>query len=462
MDELKHGLEDRITIINNLTHQAESGINIKLVMAGREIDEDTLRTDFPSNIGRYELASLSLKKIIALIENACANLNISNRIVKDISKSNLFRMLPRTPIAAVLLTKLLQDNQHELPSNLTELYSKYTELSLGRWDIDKGITSQKEYDAINVVITSISRYMIDNDLVFISIDEAKGFFSEYLGQRNLGLNSDQLFTKLIERSDIVLIDNCAGTFSFRHRTFSEYFYAKSLVSSNPNITSDSIELYWAAINFFWVGLLKDCPSVIEKFTQISSPNDRTKFLKLINLGNIMLAGHQTPYHVIEHSIKDIFIEAGDYFCKLRNGEIESPLRQFPEMYMVCIFRYILTEGYSYDFFKEAIGSALIDIEDDDSIDLEIKSTSLFFLSTVYLSVGGDNIFEGMIKKLGTNIPLSIQLAIKHESSEHKLSSPSISKIHRNIKRLLSSKINKGNKAALDMLYERPLESLSTK
>jgi hypothetical protein len=44
-----------------------------------------------------------------------------------------------------VLAKLINENPKELPSNMTELYAQYTEISLGRWEIDKGLQTLKEY-----------------------------------------------------------------------------------------------------------------------------------------------------------------------------------------------------------------------------------------------------------------------------------------------------------------------------
>jgi predicted NACHT family NTPase len=86
-----------------------------------------------------------MARTIEFVKKLCANLNIASRIIEDLKKSQLFREMPRSPIAAILLAKLINENPKDIPSSLTELYSQYTELILGRWEIDKGLETQKEY-----------------------------------------------------------------------------------------------------------------------------------------------------------------------------------------------------------------------------------------------------------------------------------------------------------------------------
>ena len=50
---------------------------------------------------------------------------------------------------------------------------------LGRWDVSKGLQSDKEYEAAKSIIINISKYFIENDLEYLAIDEAKNFFNEY-------------------------------------------------------------------------------------------------------------------------------------------------------------------------------------------------------------------------------------------------------------------------------------------
>ena len=55
--------------------------------------------------------------------------------------------------------------------------------------------------------------MIENELPAIAISEAKEEFVRYLGKRNLGITSDDLFNKMTKRCDIVKIDRNNNIFA---------------------------------------------------------------------------------------------------------------------------------------------------------------------------------------------------------------------------------------------------------
>ncbi len=78
------------------------------------------------------------------------------------------KALDGAPIAYILLGRLIAESEQDLPSNLTELYQKYTELTLGRWEIAKGLRSQQEYEIVTEALIWLSFFMLDNQLSEIS------------------------------------------------------------------------------------------------------------------------------------------------------------------------------------------------------------------------------------------------------------------------------------------------------
>ena len=458
LDEIKQSQTEISERIERYFREACS-FNSQIVLTCRKNTEPTNKTLVTASIDRYEIQPLSMKKIISLIERSCSTLNVRNKILQDLTSSNLFRLLPRTPIAAVLLAKLIKENQKDIPSNLPELYSKYTEIALGRWDIEKGIQSQKEYDVIRSILLKISKYMIDNDLSVISKNDAMGFFKDYLEKRKTDLKPESLFNSFVKRCEIVVTNDEKNTFGFKHRTFCEFFYAQTMSNNDAFKNQESFEIYWATVNYFYVGMVKDCAEIIDRFTALKPTCDRTRFLKIYNSGNYLLAAHQTEYTHISESLNALFIEAGKQFCDIKNKKTNSPLEKFSEMQLLSVFRYIMSDGYSYDFLKQAIEESLITVEEDKFLSDEEKSIVLFLLNTAYISLDGENIFDGMISKLGGNIPLSIQLAIQHEANAAGLSSGKLNKLYRNMKKLLS---NRGEKKILDTLYDMPIKKLSVR
>ncbi|VCX00551.1 hypothetical protein BANRA_01092 [Escherichia coli] len=181
-------------------------------------------------------------------------------------------------MSAILLARILSDEIKELPSTMTELYSKYSEIVLGRWDTSKGLLSQTEYDVISNILVEIAMFMMDNSLNCISISELQDMFLNYLAKRNLNVDEDKLFKRLIYRSEVTTVNVRTNTFSFLHRSFMEYFYAEGLRKRGLIDINDNIyDIYWANSYFFYFGLLRDNEYLIDKINELKPSNDKTRF-----------------------------------------------------------------------------------------------------------------------------------------------------------------------------------------
>jgi len=461
IDEVKLNIEDRTSALNEIIGEVDAIDNVRLVGAIRSLDQGAARAKIESRYRAFQIAPLSLNQIITVIVKSCKNLNVKDRILEDLKSSNLYKTLPKTPIAAFLLAKLLNESENNIPANLTELYAKYTELSTGRWDVAKGQENEKVYSVRDAVLQQISRYMIDNELTIISVNEAKGFFMSYLTERNLGMDPEEVFKNLLDQCELLYLDECNQTVGFRHRTFAEFFYAKSITIQNGfELTEDSFELYWATIVFFMVGLRKDCPEVINQLIEMPTSEDRTRLLKIINMGNIMLAAYTSPYECIKHGVKQMFLDTSEYLLDTINGNIETRLSAFPQMQLIAIFRHVLADAYGYTFFNEAIDEAMYDIEQDKKLDSDVKCTSLFLLNTARSNQSLDDLFkEFSTTEIINKTPFSIQLAINQEAQMYGCHNPHIKKIKRHLKKVTDERAvqNKVNE-----LYDRPLNKLNFK
>lgn len=461
IDESNHNLNDRISIIDKIIEYVDTQNNITLVMTSRSLDENAFKTKISHSFKSFQIAPLSLKQIISVLEETCKSVNIKTKIIEDLKKSAMYKKLPQTPIAAILLAKLINENERDIPSNLTELYAKYTELALGRWDIDKEINTQKEYSICNAVTKRIAKHFIEYDLVQISLNEALQFFTDYLNERNLGLDAKDIFNRLVGRCELFYIDNSNHTFGFKHRTFVEYFYALDLYDhNNVDINEESFELYWATIFFFWVGLKKDCPNELIKFANVAPSHERTALLKIINFGNMLLAGYESPNNSIEYSIQKVFTEAADLLNNIISGNVKSRLSVFSEMQLTALFRQLMSESYGYEFFSNAIDLAMISVSESIEFSDRQKVTTLFLLNTAQASPIDEQLFDNIADSaLIGHAPLSIQLAIQHEAKDRKIHNSHIMKVQRNIKKILSDRAARGQ---IKTIYERPVNKLNLK
>jgi hypothetical protein len=219
--------------------------------------------------------------------------------------------------------------------------------------------------------------------------------------------------------------------------------------------------------FFYLGILKDCPELIERLANHVPDSEGERWLKLINMPNYMLASYATPYKIITSTTQKALLEASNLYLDIISGEFVSPFQSFSQMSLLYLMQYVIRESYSFEFFKEAIEGAAIAIE-DSSIENKIKAYALFFLNVTYIELGAEETFDFLLKSHSKDLPLDLSLAVESESKNLKERTTLMRRQDRRIKRLLKSKspladqILKSKSPLADQikkLYESPIRLL---
>lgn len=343
VDEKTFDFQTQLEKINYIIGQAKDIDTYKLLFATRPLGFLEGKNSFDIVVNKYELKPLSISHVLDFFKTFCSKAGISSRILEDIKKSQIFKQLPKSPIATILLANLINENGQDLPSNLTELYSKYLELMLGRWDIKKGLNSEKEYEAAKSVICNIARYFIENDLQQISKQECFEFFTDFLNKRNLGLEAKTLFLRTLERSGILCINRENDSVYFKHRTFCEYLFASGALNNKFKISIDNkiFNYYWRNIYFFYIGLLKDCEETLNEMLNVNPESDIERFLRTIYMSDYLLAGYASPYFVVEKALPKIFCEAADLQEHILAKKIDTPMSKMSPVELLWFFQAIL-------------------------------------------------------------------------------------------------------------------------
>ncbi|HGX2414037.1 TPA: NACHT domain-containing NTPase, partial [Escherichia coli] len=139
VDEVKESLEERQNNFRDIVEKVSRNDKIRLLVASRIMDSLQDYEVIDQMFARYSIIPLSTGQIIDFVDKICNDIKITNKLKNGIEKTPLFKFIPRTPVSAILLARILSDEIKELPSTMTELYSKYSEIVLGRWDTSKGL-----------------------------------------------------------------------------------------------------------------------------------------------------------------------------------------------------------------------------------------------------------------------------------------------------------------------------------
>lgn len=457
IDAIDENKIDENIIIKHITfikEQIDINSNIKVVATIRNLENLENVNEIYKITYVCKIAQFSLNQIINVIKQVCSCLPNNDRLFNDLKTSPLFKNMPKNPIVAILLANIIYSEERtELPSNLTELYSRYIEIVLGRWT-KKHSHSTTIYIIIKEILQNRAQYMMDNNLDVISVDEVYDNIRQYCKQRNLEQHIDSLMEVLQNDCEIIFINTKNKTFSFKHKSFMEFLYAFSYATKEiSEMTEMAFDPYWTTSVFFYLGIKPDRPNEIMQLMNYQPENNSFKrIVKILKLGDFLLAGYLTPYTIVENCIQKILVEFATFYLDIVNKKIINPFSAFPPMILLAFLRYYCRQTYSFEYFRKALENAFLRIHSDD-IDDEIKMIALFFASITLIDLGVNKITDLLDEYIKTLRP-DIRLAIISECKN-----PNYNKFLKIEEKRIIKNFNKTSKIGLKELFERSIISI---
>lgn len=453
VDEMKSENDIKVKAITNFISQLMPHENMRAVFASRPFDDPLATQMLDHCVTRYALQPLSMQRLISFVEKLCDNALITSKLKSDLQRSDLFRSLPQTPISAILLGRVLNSDAKELPSTLPELYSKYLEMALGRWDIKKGSISEKEYETTVILVRLIAKFMFENDLSEIGLGDAREIIEGYLSKRETGQQIDKLFAYIISRSEVISVDELQNKLFFKHRTFMEFMYSEEIFFKHGKGAKieHPFSAYWGAINYFYLGRLKDCPEKLNEIFDIIPKSELESYGKIMQSGQYLLAAYQSPYEDIIKCVKKAILETAEMYCRICEKPEESRLGVFSEVQLLAVMTNLVRYTFEYDFFERA----LRDIETDFLLALDSNkelTVAAFLVASIRAGMGHKDAFEALISSHLSNLPNTIKLGIGHASTDAQVTNDAIKRLGKKMARS-----SKENRPLFSSLYSVPLK-----
>lgn len=457
VDEKEMTPEEFSDMLASITEQVNQEKSYRLVLASRYVGDLDFDRRFLLNLDRYEIAPLSMGKIVRFLNIICRRFNLQTRVIEDLQRSVLFDSLPQHPMAAVLLGQLLAENQQELPSTMTELYQKYMEMALGRWDARKGLQSQAEFETLENVLMDLAKYVVENGLEMITLAEVEDRFREYLKERNLNVEVELLIERAVKRADVLARSSDGHSIWFKHRSFAEFLYAQWLHKHGklePSV--QAFELYWTNIYFFGLGLQKDAPELLEALIDTPPERESHQWMKMVNLASFLMAAYHTPNRVIQKGVHRAALEAAQLFQDATEGRVPSPLSKLSRMHLLYLLQLLMRDNYGYEFLAPALEEAAGRLLEGDE-DAQQRAYATFLVSVAYIDAGGGDSFDWLLEGFEGYLPLDLRLAVWHEGDELNSRNKAIKKLRRQIEGTF--KDNPGFREKVKQLHERPVAML---
>jgi len=352
--------------------------NIQIILSSRT--NDYIREDkkIDNTFEKFELMPLTIDDMEQMGRHILTNQTKAASFIKMLKKSKLAQVFPKTPLTTILLAILFKEETitpKDLPRNLTELYAKFMDLFLNKWDKNKGISEQFKIKQKEFILHKIAFQMHQDKKTIITKSELINKLSQLINEYDYRNIDPQTFIKnILERSNILIQISGEESYSFFHLTIQEYLVASQLTSDQENLLCNTFEEeWWLNPNIFYAGKQPNYAGLLNKikdkpiYTFLVQPIDLDDLIAhVIHLPKVLLAAHQLPKITQQKIIKNVVIKF-DYLIKniilffIPDNIIEKDFKTIPlfskkierRIYNKTILDIIL---FAREFFKDCLGS----------------------------------------------------------------------------------------------------------
>lgn len=227
LDELAED-EARRSVVTSIAEFHKAYPACKVIVTSREyafvkaIEELTPFTTFRLSPIDYKQAEQILRRFQS-----------KKGLTQDTSKEVLRRLqhvhgIELNPLLVTVFAATSDYSRRDIPANITELFKKFTEMMLGRWDSAKGLGQQYHAPLKDFLLRRIGFEMHRQMQTSLPLDEFEALLTKELTDRGHKADVPELLDETLYRSGLFRV--IGSTVEFRHHLLQEFFAGRGLPS----------------------------------------------------------------------------------------------------------------------------------------------------------------------------------------------------------------------------------------
>lgn len=238
----------------------------------------------------YNISPISWKQADKIVKNLQRGKKLS-----AVNSKELLRRIEQVhgielnPLLVTVFAATAEYSRQDIPANITELFKKFTELMLGRWDESKGLNQQYQAPLKDFLLTKVAFYMHQHERTRITISEFEKLVAEQLEVRGHKAQVDQITEEVLNRSG--LFREVGDEVEFRHHLLQEFFAGRGIPSIDY-IKQIIIKDWWKRPIVFFFG---ERPSEIAVLGEVMKAASETGHGKLVEAATTVGLAVQACY-----------------------------------------------------------------------------------------------------------------------------------------------------------------------
>ena len=332
LDELP-GDDERVAVLSLIKQFNQNFPECPVVVTSRDynaVKSLAALKDFET----YTLSPIDYKQAHQILKSMQKGKNLpvekSHELVRRLEEVHGMEL---NPLLVTVFAATSDYCRQDIPANITELFKKFTEMMLGRWDASKGFKQQYHAPLKDFILTKIAFEMHKDRVTNISVTRFDHILRTELDNRGYNANVAQLRDEIINRSGLFLL--IGENIEFRHLMMQEFFAGRGVSPDYLNtIVTDS---WWRRALVFYFGEHPgDSASIRSAIAALEGRSVEDKYNSALTLGLALQACYLVKitdkidiYRWVVNGIseaKDEFLAAGEVGNKF-------PVRRFLFYYL---------------------------------------------------------------------------------------------------------------------------------
>jgi len=182
-----------------------------------------------SDFERYNLSPINHRQAYQILKSLQKGKNLSSERTEElVRRLDEVHGMELNPLLVTVFAATSDYSRQDIPANITELFKKYTEMMLGRWDASKGFRHQYHAPLKDFILTKVAFEMHRDKLTSIDTERFDRIVETELDNRGHTADIAQLREEILNRSGLfVVLDSRV---EFRHLMMQEFFAGRGVQS----------------------------------------------------------------------------------------------------------------------------------------------------------------------------------------------------------------------------------------
>ena len=282
----------------------------------------------------FRMSDIDLRQAKQIVERVARGRSVPvetrEELLRRLQEIHGFQL---NPLLVTVFVATSDYSPRDIPANITELFKKFTELMLGRWDATKGFAQQYHAPLKDFLLQRVAYRMHEKRLNSLPLSDFRSIVGEELSSRGLRVDAKQLIDEILDRSG--LLRTSGDTVEFRHHLVQEFFAGRGIQEEAiPVIACDE---WWQRPLVFFFGANAEKHSLLSGMCNaIPRAVDKCNFVGAVTVGLALQACYLLPVSQKLEILKWVIDRLSFCGTGLNEGEWVQmgPLFRFLSYYLV--------------------------------------------------------------------------------------------------------------------------------